>query len=713
MTSCKLVFSSFALCLLFLTVPASAVSVIIRGDLGTPLSPFVPYPEKNLKPGWTLVTPPDDEDYFEYKDDHPGGVLVTDIAGTGIDMHFDVGNHTTLSGRDRAAEYPDAEPLAIDYFFGDDTVTVEDGMFFVTIKNLPAGKYAFKSYHNNPAGAGPDGHLGSVALIARTTVSGAVSAWTPDYDIPSTGTFFDSEVGTGLVTFTATGAGDVIITYIGSHEPGYTGSPALNAFELFELTAPAGIKWTGTGADDSWCTAQNWDGGIIPGAEDAAWIESPPQRGPVIDCNVHVGALYGPSWQSDQNQVMDIIAGDVVFDSWPEDPFGAATATINISGSPQITFTTDWLLKGRGKSVVNVTGEPAVAVQGNWQGAAESAGRMEVYVHSGTVNVDGALKIGDGGGGIIDLSGGSVTCGSVDLTAQSAIGSSSTLQVSGSAELFVSTAIALNTDGYGNAQMNMLGGTVNTADLKVGAASGSGRLDMQGGILVVRNKLAIPDSCQAEATVNLDGGTIRCSDFSMAGGSAMNITAGTLIIDGYRLPQVWQYADYGYLTAYGDPRGLITDYDHINPGKTTVTATADIDPDQACSPRPPDGAIQVSTDVVLQWSSGDSVGRAGRHYIYFGTDYSAVEDATEASPQFQGYTRANKTTWNVGSLELWKTFYWRVDEFNTNGTTTKGNVWSFTTGCEPIPGDKNLDCVVNFKDLAGLAEHWQEKSFWP
>jgi len=710
--SFRLAFSWFVVCFLFLTVPASAVNVIIQGDLGTPLSPFVPYPEKNLKPGWTLITPPDDEDYFEYKDDHPGGVLVSDIAGTGIDMHFDVGNHTTLSGRDRAAEYPDAEPLAIDYFFGDDTPTVEDGMFFVTIKNLAAGKYAFKSYHNNPAGAGPDGHLGSVALIARAVVSGAVSAWTPDYDIRSTGTFFDSEVGTGLVTFTATGAGDVVITYIGSDEPGYTGSPALNAFELFELTdIAAGIKWTGAGVDDSWCTAQNWEGGIIPGAADAALIESPPQRGPVIDCNLHVGALYGPAWQSDQNQVMDITAGDVVFDAWPEDLFGAATATVNISGSPQITFGSDWLLKARGKSVVNITGEPAITVQGDWHGAAESAGRVEVYVHSGTVNVTDALRIGGAGGGIIDLSGGGVTCGSVELTAQTAVGS--ILQVGGSAELFVNSSIALNTDGHGNAQMNMLGGTVNTADLKIGAASGVAGLDMQGGILVVRDNFAVPDSCQAEANVNLDGGTIRCRAFAMAAGGAMNITAGTLIIDGYELPRVWQYVDDGYLTAYGSARGLIVDYDHINPGKTTVTATTDLDPDQAWGPRPPDGAIQVPVDVVLNWSSGDSVGRFGRHFIYFGSDRSALENATEASPEFRGSNRGTTTQWDVGSLELWKTFYWRIDEFNTNATTTKGKVWSFTTGCEPIPGDRNRDCVINFKDFAGLAEHWQEKSFWP
>jgi len=69
---------------------------------------------------------------------------------------------------------------------------------------------------------------------------------------------------------------------------------------------------------------------------------------------------------------------------------------------------------------------------------------------------------------------------------------------------------------------------------------------------------------------------------------------------------------------------------------------------------------------------------------------------------------------------LWKTYYWRIDEYHSKALPgcadapiiTKGEVWSFTTGCE-LEGDVNRDCVVDFKDFAALAEDWAEKKFFP
>jgi predicted outer membrane repeat protein len=211
---------------LTMVVGASA-DVVLQCDIGTDKSPFYEPPGLKLKPGWTLITPPNDVTYTDYKEDHPGGVWVTDVNGTGIDLHFDVGTHITLSGRDRYFEYPLAEPLAIDYFMSDDAVTVADGMFYLTLRNLTAGNYRLKSYHNNPGGEG------STSLIYCAAVTGAVSASIDAYDIPKTGELLDENVGTGMVRFVATGGGDVMVSYIGQDAPGYGIGVPFNAFELF------------------------------------------------------------------------------------------------------------------------------------------------------------------------------------------------------------------------------------------------------------------------------------------------------------------------------------------------------------------------------------------------------------------------------------------------------------------------------------------------
>jgi len=69
-------------------------------------------------------------------------------------------------------------------------------------------------------------------------------------------------------------------------------------------------------------------------------------------------------------------------------------------------------------------------------------------------------------------------------------------------------------------------------------------------------------------------------------------------------------------------------------------------------------------------------------------------------------------------LELWKTYFWRIDELNADGPCgdipdTKGDIWSFTTGCELMPGDINLDCFVNLEDYAMMADDWRVEVFFP
>ena len=97
----------------------------------------------------------------------------------------------------------------------------------------------------------------------------------------------------------------------------------------------------------------------------------------------------------------------------------------------------------------------------------------------------------------------------------------------------------------------------------------------------------------------------------------------------------------------------------------------------ANNPDPPNTQTDVPVDANLAWTAGDD---ATEHDIYFGASFDDVNEAKNTDPM--GPTevyRANQAVGNESytipeTLELEKTYYWRIDE---NGV--KGEVWSFTT----------------------------------
>jgi hypothetical protein len=109
--------------------------------------------------------------------------------------------------------------------------------------------------------------------------------------------------------------------------------------------------------------------------------------------------------------------------------------------------------------------------------------------------------------------------------------------------------------------------------------------------------------------------------------------------------------------------------DEKNAGGTTTGtiwsfATVPPAPGAATNPNPANAAANVSLTAALSWTAG---GGAASHDVYFGT---------AASPPFIGNQAG--TTYNPGTMVSITTYYWRIDEKNTGGTTT-GTVWSFTT----------------------------------
>ena len=87
-------------------------------------------------------------------------------------------------------------------------------------------------------------------------------------------------------------------------------------------------------------------------------------------------------------------------------------------------------------------------------------------------------------------------------------------------------------------------------------------------------------------------------------------------------------------------------------------------PGPAFRPNPGDGAIDVSLQADLTWSSGPG---ATSHDVFFGTT---------SPPSFQG--SQSETGFDPGTLDPNATYFWRIDEVNEGGTT-EGPEWSFTT----------------------------------
>jgi len=97
-----------------------------------------------------------------------------------------------------------------------------------------------------------------------------------------------------------------------------------------------------------------------------------------------------------------------------------------------------------------------------------------------------------------------------------------------------------------------------------------------------------------------------------------------------------------------------------------------IPPSKAYNPYPSDGSKFIDTDVILSWTAGT---KAKLHHVYFGDNYSNVNDGTGGT--YKG-PNPPRTTYSPGPLEFQKTYYWRIDEFDGKAVH-KGDIWSFTT----------------------------------
>ena len=93
-----------------------------------------------------------------------------------------------------------------------------------------------------------------------------------------------------------------------------------------------------------------------------------------------------------------------------------------------------------------------------------------------------------------------------------------------------------------------------------------------------------------------------------------------------------------------------------------------VPPKTSWKPNPPNNGQFIDVDADLSWNPGWG---AKMHTVYFGETFDDVNDATGGTSQIDA-------SYALDTLDMNKTYYWRVDEFDAR-ETHKGNVWSFTT----------------------------------
>ncbi|MHC4062209.1 MAG: LamG domain-containing protein, partial [Planctomycetota bacterium] len=119
----------------------------------------------------------------------------------------------------------------------------------------------------------------------------------------------------------------------------------------------------------------------------------------------------------------------------------------------------------------------------------------------------------------------------------------------------------------------------------------------------------------------------------------------------------------------------------------------------AWGPSPYDGQGDASRDANLAWNAGDF---ADSHDVYFGTDYAAVRDANTAVTFGVFKDNQSGTTYDLETLTLDKTYFWRIDEVNdSNGFKWPGKVWRFKVADYII-----IDDFEFYEDSGHLRTEW-------
>ena len=263
--------------------------------------------------------------------------------------------------------------------------------------------------------------------------------------------------------------------------------------------------------------------------------------------------------------------------------------------------------------------------------------------------------------------------------------------------LTTSTWLPLGLGGTGEGTLNMISGTLtvgspNGNNLFVGN-DGKGTLNMTGGTITAGN-LQIPLEAAATGHVNLNGGIISTNNFGMqASGGTMDVTAGTLIIQGDFLSTVQGYIDSGLITAYGGNGTLQLDYNVTSEGATTLKAT------HFFNPNPADSGLASAGDVVLSWTLPDPCvpGQPVLVDVHFTEDLQLLEEFTDPAA-IQIVSKQNVTSVVVQTKPKTR-YYWAIDSYiGSDADPVYGPIFSFYADNIPPNVDAGADIVTWLED---------------
>ncbi|MBI9017072.1 MAG: sulfatase-like hydrolase/transferase [Phycisphaerae bacterium] len=230
------------------------------------------------------------------------------------------------------------------------------------------------------------------------------------------------------------------------------------------------------------------------------------------------------------------------------------------------------------------------------------------------------------------------------------------------------------------------GGGLTCSWLDIGRANqngGNGSLTITDGNVTVSGSVKLPT--QFSTMTNIDkmgtghidllGGTLTCGSFYMGnqqvgnngGIGTMEITHGTLVVNGNQTALLQGYINSTWITFYGGGGDYELDYGVKNSGKTTLSA---VSTGQAFNPKPNHNAANVPIDKVLNWSVEATTGSVN---VYFGT---------ADPPTFIRNQPLTEKTYAPGQLAYNTTYYWRIDQVDGQDEL-QGNVWSFKTEGPP------------------------------
>jgi hypothetical protein len=92
-------------------------------------------------------------------------------------------------------------------------------------------------------------------------------------------------------------------------------------------------------------------------------------------------------------------------------------------------------------------------------------------------------------------------------------------------------------------------------------------------------------------------------------------------------------------------------------------------PEEPSNPSPSDQAVDQPLSLQLSWTCSDPDGDPLTYDLYFGPN--------PVPPIFD--SNLTQTTYDISGLELYQTYYWRIDAKDTNNHVTEGPWWSFST----------------------------------